>query len=482
MNPDEYATFDGTGLARLVRAGQVCPSELLDAALKQLERRNPALNAVTSVLTSHGRDAITSGLPAGPLHGVPYLLKDLGQQQAGTITSGACRVLLGRPAACDSTLVSRLRSGGLVIFGKTNTPELGLSVTTESAMFGPASNSWDTGRTTGGSSGGAAGAVAGGIVPMAQASDSGGSIRVPASCCGLVGLKPTRGRNPLGPDLFEGMAGAATVHAVTRSVRDCAALLDITAGGEPGDPYLCYPHQGTFSEQVRQDPGHLRIAVMTEPYPDAAVDADVRAALAQTTVLLGSLGYHLGEARPALDGAALLDSMPVVFGAHVSALLDGAAASRGRPWDAAEVEPFTLGLVRLARLSGADAYAAAVQSYQRAARVAAAFYEDWDLLLSPTLATTPVLLGTLPSGPGASVTEVWRAFLRFSPFAPIANLTGQPAISLPLARSPSGLPIGMTFTAALGREDTLLRLAGPLEAASPWPTYAGAAGPRAGED
>lgn len=308
MDSDEYTRYDGIGLAELVRAGEVSPTELLDAALAQLGRRNPALNAVTSVFEGIGRDSISQGLPRGPFRGVPYLLKDLSQQLAGTVTTGSCRVLVGHAAERDSTLAARLRAAGLAIFGKTNTPELGLSVTTEPSMFGPTRNPWDLARTAGGSSGGAAAAVAGGIVPMAQASDSGGSIRIPASCCGLVGLKPTRGRNPLGPDLFESLGGATTTHAVTRSVRDCAALLDVTSGADAGDPYLCHPHEGTFLEEAARAPGQLRIAVMAEPYIEAAVDPEVRAALDATVGLLESLGHHLAAARPQLDGAALLAS------------------------------------------------------------------------------------------------------------------------------------------------------------------------------
>jgi amidase len=472
VDVEEYTRYDGLGLAELVRAGEVSPTELLDAALGQLERRNPELNAVTSVLEGFGRDSITRGLPSGTFGGVPYLLKDLSQQLAGTVTTGACRVLLGNVADRDSTLVTRLRAAGLVIFGKTNTPELGLSVVTEPVMFGPTRNPWDMGRTPGGSSGGAAAAVAAGIVPMAQASDSGGSIRIPASCCGLVGLKPTRGRNPLGPDLFEGLAGAATTHAVTRSVRDCAALLDATHGSDVGDPYLCHPHQGTFLDEVGRAPGALRIAVMAEPYLEVPVDAEVRAATDATVALLDSLGHQVGTARPRLDGAELLASMLVVFGAHVTVLLDTAAARRGRAWREDEVESFTWNLACLARSTGTDAYAAAVESHQRAARTAAAFHREWDVLVSPTLARSPVPLGTMAAERGEPAAATWRAYNEFAPFTAIANLTAQPAISLPLAHCADGLPLGLMFTAAVGREDVLLRLAGQLEQARPWPLLA----------
>ena len=472
MNTSEYIGHDGTGLATLVRDGQLTHGELLDAALAQLIRFNPQLNAVTSIFEDLGRDSLSADLPEGTFRGVPFLIKDLSQDLAGTVTTGSCQVLLGHVASQDSTLVQRLRAAGLVIFGKTNTPELGLSVTTEPAMFGPARNPWDLDRTPGGSSGGSAAAVAGGIVPMAQASDSGGSIRIPASCCGLVGLKPTRGRNPLGPAQFEGMGGATTTHALTRTVRDCAALLDATAGSDAGDPYLCHPFQGSFLNEITRPPGQLRIAVMAEPYADVPVDPEVITALAATTSLLESLGHRLKPARPALDGELLTASMPVAFGAHTALQLDQAAARRGRPWHQHEVEPLTWQLVAAARSAGADAYAAAIGSWHQATRTAERFHEDWDVLVSPTLATPPVPLGTLACRDADQITGAWDKYIRFAPFTAIANLTGQPAISLPLARTSGGLPIGVMFTAGLGRDDLLLRLAAQLEEASPWPLVA----------
>jgi Asp-tRNA(Asn)/Glu-tRNA(Gln) amidotransferase A subunit family amidase len=476
MQTSEYIGYDGVGLARLVRDKEVTPAELLDTALAQLARCNPALNAVTSVLEQTGRDTIAGGLPEGTFRGVPFLIKDLSQELAGTVTTGSCRVLLGRVCGRDSTLVQRLRAAGLVIFGKTSTPELGLSVTTEPAMFGPARNPWDLDRTTGGSSGGSAAAIAGGIVPMAQASDSGGSIRIPASCCGLVGLKPTRGRNPLGPGQFEGMGGAATTHALTRTVRDCAALLDATAGGDAGDPYLCHPHARPFLSETVRPPGQLRIAVMAEPYADVPVDPEVSSALAATVSLLESLGHRPSAARPALDAGLLTAGMPVVFGAHAAVQLDQAAARRGRAWQQGEVEPLTWQLVTAARSAGTDSYVAAIDAWHQATRTVQRFHEEWDVLVCPTLATPPVPVGALAGRDGGQVSDAWNGYIRFAPFTAIANLTGQPAISLPLARTRRGLPIGVMFTAGLGREGLLLRLAAQLEEATPWPRVAPIAG------
>jgi amidase len=477
MDVDEYLRHDGVGLAQLVRAGVVSPTDLLDTALAVLDRRNPSLNAVTAVLDGFARDNITRGLPDGPFRGVPYLLKDLTQQLTGTVTTGSCRVLTGHVAERDSTLTARLRSAGLLIFGKTNTPELGLSMTTEPALFGPTRNPWDLTRTAGGSSGGAAAAVAAGIVPMAQASDSGGSIRIPASCCGLVGLKPTRGRVPLGPDLFEMLGGTTTAHAVTRSVRDCAALLDATAGSEPDDPHRCRSEGGGFLEEVGRAPGVLRIAVMATPYSGDVVHPEVRAGLDTTVRLLESLGHHLEPARPSLDGAALPELVQLVFGAHVSVLLDRAAARRGRAWQPAEVEPATSRLICRARSTGSHQYAAAVEVFQHAARAAARFHQRWDVLLSPTLAAPPLPLGALADGDADPAAGAWQAGFRFSPFTVVANVTGQPSLSLPLASSPADLPIGMMLTAAAGREALLLRLGAQIETAAPWPLLADAGGP-----
>jgi Asp-tRNA(Asn)/Glu-tRNA(Gln) amidotransferase A subunit family amidase len=294
---------DGLGLAALVRRGEVKPQEVLDATIARIEARNPALNAIVTRLYDQARAAVAAGLPDGPFTGVPYLLKDLGALYAGAVTSSGSRLFEGHVADHDSEITARLKRAGLVIAGKTNTPEMGLCPSTEPRAFGPTRNPWRLDTSAGGSSGGAAAAVASGMVPMAHATDGGGSIRIPASCCGLFGLKPTRARNPMGPDAGEGWGGASAGHAVTWSVRDSAALLDATSGPDVGDPYWAPPPAGPFLAEVGRDPGRLRIALTVTPWIDSPVDPECAQAARAATRLCASLGHHVEEARPQVDEA-----------------------------------------------------------------------------------------------------------------------------------------------------------------------------------
>lgn len=468
MELHEYHRHDALGLAELVQRGEVTPTELLDAAERAAAERNPAINAITHDLGAFARAEVERGLPAGPFRGVPFLLKDQYQQLAGTVTTASCRPLASTVAEHDSTLTARYRAAGLVIFGKTNTPELALSPTTEPAMWGPTHNPWAHGHSAGGSSGGAAAAVAAGIVPAAHASDGGGSIRIPAAACGLVGLKPTRGRVPLGPDVFENWAGATCAHVVTRTVRDTAAFLDATAGPELGDSYVCHPHDGSFLAEVGRDPGRLHIALMTVPLREVPVDPEVVAATEAAAAQLVALGHDVVPASPAIDIDALMGAFGVITSSGVAALLDGVARRRGTPIEEEELEPATWLTYRRGQANLAAQYVDAIGTVQRATRAAARFHETHDLLLCPTLATPPPPHGTFrtPDDPMRGMI----ASGRFSPFAAVMNLTGEPSISLPLARSATGLPIGVMLTAALGAEGLLLRVAGQLERATPWST------------
>jgi amidase len=468
MDIDEYVAHDAVALAELVARGEVQPEELLDVALRVHDATNPQINAVTHDLRDFACEEIARGLPDGPFRGVPFLLKDQYQQLTGTVTTNSCRVFAGSVADHDSTLTARYRRAGLVIFGKTNTPELAMSPTTEPLLFGPSRNPWAPDRTTGGSSGGAAAAVAAGMVPAAHASDGGGSIRIPAAACGLVGLKPTRGRVPLGPKVFENWAGATCAHVVSRTLRDTAALLDATAGPELGDSYVCRPHEGTFLDELGRAPGTLRVALMLEPWrTEVPVDPEVRAAVEHTARLLEQLGHQVVDARPAFDLDVLLAGFGTITTSGMAAMLDREAARRGRPITEDDLEPAGWFLYQRGKAVTGAAYVDAVGAVQEATRTAARFHLDHDILLSPTLATPPPPIGTMN---GADPVASLQAGGRFSPFTTLMNLTGEPSISLPLARTAGGLPIGVMFTAALGEEGMLLRLAGQLEAAAPWPT------------
>ena len=328
--PQDYDTYDGLGLAALVRRRELKSEELLETAIARVEARNPGVNAVVTRLYDRARAAIAAGLPEGPFTGVPYLLKDLGVLYAGAVTTWGSRLFANYVADHDSEITVRLKRAGLVIFGKTNTPELGLSASTEPRLFGPTRNPWNPGRSAGGSSGGAAAAVASGMLPMAHATDGGGSIRIPASCCGLFGLKPTRARNPMGPDQGEGWSGASVGHAVTRSVRDSAALLDATSGPDVGDPYWAPPPTGPFLAEVGRDPGRLRIALTTTPWNGQAVDPECSAAAGAAAKLCAELGHVVEEARPEVDAEALGQATRTIVGGNVRAQLEARAAALGR--------------------------------------------------------------------------------------------------------------------------------------------------------
>jgi Asp-tRNA(Asn)/Glu-tRNA(Gln) amidotransferase A subunit family amidase len=458
---------DGLGLAELVRRREVSAKELLDAAIARVEARNPPVNAVVTRMYDAARSAIESGLPAGPFTGVPYLLKDIGVLYAGAVTTNGSRAFAGAVADHDSEITLRLRRAGLVIFGKTNTPELGIATSTEPRLFGPTRNPWNLGYSAGGSSGGAAAAVAAGMVPMAHASDGGGSIRIPASCCGLFGLKPTRARTPMGPDLGEGWSGASIGHAITRSVRDSAALLDATAGPDVGDPYWAPPPAGPFLAEVRRTPGQLRVALATAPWNGRHVDAECAEAARAAAWLCERLGHHVEEARPEIDAEALALAQRVIVGANVRNVLALRGAARGRPVAEDEVERVTWLRARDADGFTAADYARAIQVVHRTGRAVARFFTRYDLLITPTMACTPYPLGVLDMNTD-DLDGFYEAILRSIAFTSLFNATGNPAMSVPLAWSRDDLPIGVQFVGSFGDEARLFRLAGQLEAARPW--------------
>ena len=467
MKAEEFASFDGLGLAELVRGRHVSPSELLDAAVSQVEARNPELNAVVTKLYDHARFAIAAGLPDGPFTGVPYLLKDLGAHVSGAVTSFGTTLFKDFVVDHDSEITARLRRAGLVIFGKTNTPEMGLAASTEPRLFGPTRNPWKPSHSSGGSSGGSAAAVAAGMVPMAHATDGGGSIRIPASCCGLFGLKPTRARNPMGPDAGEGWGGASVGHAVTRTVRDSAALLDATSGPDIGDPYWAPPPARPFLEEVGRDPGRLRIAITTRPWNGQPVDAECAEAAVAAARLCERLGHHVDEATPDVDARALGDATLVIISANIRATLEARAAALGRELKPGDVERLTWARAVDGHTARAADYARSIGVVHRIGRVVVRFFTRYDILLSPTMCQPPFPLGVLDLMTD-DVERYTKAILGSIGFTSLFNSSGNPAMSVPLAWSRSGLPIGVQFAAPFGDEAMLFRLGAQLERAQPW--------------
>jgi amidase len=462
----EYAQYDGLGLAELVAKKQVTPRELAEEAIARIEKHNPTLNAVVRPLYDYGR-GIAAAPGEGPFRGVPFLLKDILGNVAGVPTQSGARFMVDLPAPQDDTLVVRFKAAGLVPLAKTNVPEYGLLPTTEGVLYGPARNPWNPRHSTGGSSGGSAAAVAAGIVPLAHANDGGGSIRIPASCCGLVGLKPSRARNPLGPMLGDIMSGLIAEGVVSRTVRDTAAILDCTAGPEPGDPYMVVPPARPFAEEARTAPGRLRIAFATAPPGGAKVHPECAAAVEGTARLCEELGHAVEEAAPPVDQAELSQSFMVLWTAGLAMQIDAVAMMTGREIREADFEGLTWSLYQQGKQITGSQYLLSLARLQIAGRAVGQFHERYDAWLVPTLGAPPIALGTID----IEERDVLKAFgpiIDYVPFTPLQNATGQPAISLPLHWTPDGLPVGVMFAAKLGDEATLLRLAGQLEQARPW--------------
>ena len=463
----DYEDHDAVGLAALVARGETTAEALLEAAIERVEARNGAVNAVTNRLYDFGRRAIADGLPGGPLKGVPYLLKDLSASLAGCPTTRGCKFFEDVVPGEDSELVKRLKRAGMVIFGRTNTCELGLSLTCEPRLHGPTKNPWDTARISGGSSGGAAAAVAARMLPAAHASDGFGSIRAPAACCGLVGLKPTRGRNTMAPYLGEGLSGLATEHAVSLSVRDSAAILDATSGPGAGDPYSAAPPDRPFLDEAGADPGRLRIACTRRAPNGAPVDADALRVLEETASLAAELGHHVEEADPAIDGAAVVPTFLTLMAVNTVVNLSS-HPSAGRAAREDEVERITWLSAKMGEAVGGADCVRAIQTMHLLGRQMAAFHRDYDVLLTPGLATgTAVELGWLDMTMD-DVDEYWRRVFHFSPFTVWFNITGQPAIMLPIGESAGGLPVAVQAVARYGDEATLFRFSAQLESARPW--------------
>ncbi|ETX01428.1 MAG: hypothetical protein ETSY1_07455 [Candidatus Entotheonella factor] len=466
MDVDTYMRYDATALADLVAQKEVTAGELLTCAMSRSEAVNPQINAIVYSEYERAAQAIEAGTAPGPFAGVPLPLKNLYAYAKDYPLTNGSRLLQGRRSEADDTYVTRCRAAGFVLIGMTNTSEFGLNVSTEPVAYGPTRNPWHTGYSAGGSSGGAAAAVAAGIVPMAHATDGGGSIRIPASMCGLIGLKPSRARMPIGPVVGEGWNGLATQHVVCRSMRDAARCLDATHGPEPGDPYACPAPARRFADEVGSDPGRLRIALMTESVYGIPVHPDCATAAREAAQLLATLGHHVEEATPQINTEALSWAHRVIIGANMRATLDQIGRIRQRAVGPDEVEPQTwLFAEQGAQLRAAD-LASAITAIHMAGRACGRFMTQFDVLLSPTLAAPPPPLGHVDTSlPDELFTERLMPYVAFTQ---LYNAIGWPAISLPLHMNEIGLPIGIMLAARSGDEATLIRLASQIEQARPW--------------
>jgi len=463
----DYAQYDGLGLAELVVKKKVKPIELLDEAIGRAERLNPTLNAIIYKDYERARDAAKGKLPKGPFAGVPFLLKDILAFAEGMPTRQGAEFIPAIPWPHDSFLVAKFKQAGLIPFGKTNAPEFGLVPTTESRLYGPARNPWNLGHSTGGSSGGSAAAVAAGIVPLAHANDGGGSIRIPASCCGLVGLKPTRARSSMGPDFADSIDGLGVDLVVSRSVRDTAAALDAVSGNMPGDPYCSAPAPESWRDGAKRKPKKLRIAFDTKKLDGKALHPDCQAAVKHAAKLCADLGHEVEEASPSLDQATLIPSFMALWGANLAAGIDTVAMLTGQTPRPEMFEGLTWGLYEAGKSVTASAYLIAKESMNIAAREMARFHETYDFWLSATLGAPPVKLGTFDMEE-RDPQKSFAPIIDYVPFTAMQNATGQPAINLPLYWNKEGLPIGVQFVGRFGDELGLLRLATQLEKAAPW--------------
>ena len=484
----EYDRYDGLGLAELIREKQVSVSEVCEAAMERIERLNPELNAVVAPMAHLAGKSIQDLPSSGPFRGVPFLLKDLLAAYAGVPLTYGCKALKNFIPDHDSELVRRFKQAGVIILGKTNTPEFGLLAYTEPELFGPTRNPWNLNHTPGGSSGGTAAAVAAGMVPLASGGDGGGSIRIPSSCCGLLGLKPTRGRTPTGPDHGELWQGAAVEHVITRSVRDSAAMLDAACAPDMGAPYIIAPPQRPYLEEIGRDPCSLKIAFSTRSPLGTPVNGEIVEATLKTARLLEKMGHSVEERTPEIDGLALARSYFSMYYGEVAHNIDQLKTVLGRSARPSDVETVTWALGLLGRATSALSFVRAKSMWGDASRAMARFHQEYDLYLTPTLAQPPIKIGALKPKPSeravlkvintlrlgrllklsGAVEKLALQNLSRTPFTQLANFTGQPAMSIPLSRTSDGLPCGMHFMAPFGDEATLFRLAAQLEKEKPW--------------
>lgn len=462
---DLYARADAVALAALVRAGEVTPADLVEAALAAIDRLNPRLNAVIHRLDAMARAQAAAVDRGAPLAGVPFLLKELASSWEGAPLTNSCRFLKDQVAQADSEAVRRMKRAGLVLVGKSNAPENGWSIATEPALYGPTLNPWDPSVTCGGSSGGAAVAVATGMVPLAEASDGAGSIRVPASCCGVVGLKPSRGRVTLAP-FADYWAGAAYFLCNTRTVRDTAAYLDAIAGSLPGDPYPVAPPPGPYLERIERPPAALRVGFTVTDPSGRAVDPEVQAAVRAAASCLAAEGHAAEEHDLTHDADALWRTFTDMTCVETALFFDAMEAVVGRPVAPGDVEPVTWAIIERGRATKATVHAGRIEAVRQAGRAIAGELHAFDLFLTPVLTRPPRPLGYYDMS--ISDIDAYNALWTDAVFMYPFNISGQPAMSLPLAETASGLPLGVQLVGRHGEEETVLRAARVFEQAMPW--------------
>jgi amidase len=467
MSFPDYVNYDGIGLGELVAKGEVSPLELAEAAIERIEKNNPALNAVVHKGYDDARAAAKGKLPDGPFKGVPFLIKDLGTEVKGWPRTSGSRFVSDVVDDHDSELVSRFRASGVVLVGKTNTPEYGITGTTESALLGPCRSPWNTNHIAGGSSGGAASAVAAGIVPLAHASDGLGSIRIPAACCGLVGMKITRDRNPQGPNDYDRAIGFSVDHVVSRTVRDSAAMLDATGYPERASPYAPPPKARPYMEEITKSPGKLKIAWSSETPNGRPIDPEIQALLERTADLLKGLGHELVPRGLGIDYRTLYQAQGCVSGSNFAAGMGRLIAKKGREPEPDELEPLTWAAMKGGRKLTGDQAMWGWQTLRLINRQVLETFEEFDVYLSPVMGTPPPEIGYVDPV-NLPPREVNKRQGKVFPFTPPFNFTGQPSLSLPLWMSESGLPVGMMFTGRYADEATLFRLAAQLEKEHPW--------------
>lgn len=467
LSRSDYEAQDATGLAALVGTREIGPRELAETAIARIEALNPAVNAVILKAYDLALDELDKRTDRPPFLGVPYLVKDLHAPVRGLPLTNGSRMFVDPPAPFDSTLIARLRAAGFVLLGRTNSPEFGLSASTEPHRYGATRNPWNLAHMAGGSSGGAGAAVASGMLPAAHATDSGGSIRIPASANGLVGLKPTRGLNPYGPHRGDAAHGISHEHAVTRTVRDTAAILDITAGPDVGAPYFARPPEGGFVAATRKPPKRLRIGYWTKSLRDEPIHAECVAAVENGARLLENLGHAVEERRPDCDWNGMVGAQFNVLMSGLGPMVSMMERQRGRPLEEGELEPQTAEVVARGRLATLESYLGSLMRMQLEVRRMAAFFEDFDVFLTPTMTTPPPQLGYLPTD-DRDVEGFMAKLFALAPYAAPFNASGQPAISLPLHWSADGLPVGVQLAGRYGEDATLLSLAAQIEQAAPW--------------